>query len=90
MAWRGVACTGYYFYRFTRRKRVVVVGGGFAGSIVAKNLQRFFNVVLIDRKPHFECIPSLPFLVGNARRAAGIQVPHSSVRATVSMSTSMY
>ncbi|CAK9183946.1 unnamed protein product [Ilex paraguariensis] len=35
-------------------KRVVVIGGGVAGSLVAKTLQNFAHVVLIDSKEYFE------------------------------------
>ncbi|XP_074570363.1 uncharacterized protein LOC141826951 [Curcuma longa] len=37
-----------------RWKRVVVVGGGISGSIVAKYLQYHADVVLIDQKEYFE------------------------------------
>ncbi|KAH7840221.1 hypothetical protein Vadar_014277 [Vaccinium darrowii] len=37
-----------------RKKRVVVVGGGVAGSLVAKTLQDHANVVLVDSKEYFE------------------------------------
>ncbi|XP_057470687.1 uncharacterized protein LOC130759564 isoform X2 [Actinidia eriantha] len=36
------------------KKRVVVVGGGIAGSVAAKALQVHSNVVLIDSKEYFE------------------------------------
>ncbi|KAG6535289.1 apoptosis-inducing factor homolog B-like [Zingiber officinale] len=35
-------------------KRVVIVGGGIAGSVVAKSLQFVADVVLIDQKEYFE------------------------------------
>lgn len=37
-----------------REKRVVVIGGGVGGSLVAKSLQSFADVVLIDPKEYFE------------------------------------
>ncbi|PSR98791.1 Apoptosis-inducing factor like [Actinidia chinensis var. chinensis] len=36
------------------KKRIVVVGGGIAGSVAAKALQEHSNVVLIDSKEYFE------------------------------------
>ncbi|MFA5857020.1 MAG: FAD-dependent oxidoreductase [Candidatus Pacearchaeota archaeon] len=41
------------------KKRVVIVGGGFAGSYIAKNLENSFNVTLIDNKDFFEFTPSI-------------------------------
>lgn len=40
-------------------KRVVVVGGGFAGSYVAKTLEKEFDVTLIDTKDYFEFTPGV-------------------------------
>ncbi|KAG0494439.1 hypothetical protein HPP92_005433 [Vanilla planifolia] len=37
-----------------RRARIVVVGGGVAGSVLAKAVQQFADVVLIDPKEYFE------------------------------------
>ena len=35
-------------------KTVVIIGGGFAGSVAAKKLESKFNVILIDKKKYFE------------------------------------
>ena len=40
-------------------KKIVVIGGGFAGSYIARELQKDFNVVLIDRKDYFEFTPGI-------------------------------
>ena len=40
------------------RQRVVIVGGGFAGRVARRLLQRDFDVVLIDAKGYFEYVPS--------------------------------
>jgi len=40
-------------------KRVVIIGGGFAGSIVAKSLQDEFEVILFDTKEYFEFTPGI-------------------------------
>ncbi len=40
-------------------KKVVIVGGGFAGAKVAKALQKDFDVLLIDNKNYFEFTPSV-------------------------------
>ncbi len=41
------------------RTRLVVIGGGFAGAIIARRLQRDFAVTLIDSKDYFEFTPGV-------------------------------
>ena len=41
------------------QKKVVIIGGGFAGSTVARKLENDFNVTLIDSKDYFEFTPSV-------------------------------
>ena len=41
------------------KKKLVIIGGGFAGSLVARNLEKEFNVTLIDTKPYFEFTPGI-------------------------------
>ncbi len=43
--------------------KVVILGGGFCGSMVAKRLDGDIPVTLIDRQPYFEYYPSLPKLI---------------------------
>ncbi len=45
--------------------RVVILGGGFCGSMVAKRLDNrgLLDVILIDKEPYFEYYPSLPKLI---------------------------
>ena len=40
-------------------KRVIVVGGGFAGAYIARKLEKSFDVTLIDTKNYFEFTPSV-------------------------------
>jgi apoptosis-inducing factor 2 len=40
-------------------KRIVIIGGGFAGFKIAKALQNKFNVTLVDSKNYFEYTPSI-------------------------------
>lgn len=40
------------------KKRVVIVGGGYAGTSIAKDLEWDFDVTLIDSKDYFEFTPS--------------------------------
>lgn len=57
-------------------KRVVIVGGGFAGSIIAKSLQDKFEVVLIDTKEYFEFTPGILKIVRDRREAGRVRVKH--------------
>jgi len=69
---------GYYFYRFTEKKKVVIVGGGFAGSKVAKKLQAAFDVTLVDSKDHFVCLISLPSCVCDTAHLSKVTSRHST------------
>jgi len=42
-----------------KKKKVVILGGGFAGSIIAKQLEKEFDTILIDTKPYFEYTPGI-------------------------------
>lgn len=85
MRWLCVVCgvcgmqDGYYFYRFTEKKKVVIVGGGFAGSKVAKKLQAAFDVTLVDSKDHFVCLISLPSCVCDTAHLSKVTSRHSTV-----------
>lgn len=57
-------------------KKVVVIGGGFAGSYVAKKLQRNFEVTLIDDKEYFEFTPSVLKVLINPRLSKKIHLMH--------------
>lgn len=45
--------------------KVVIIGGGFCGVLVAKKLENidFINTVLVDKKSYFEYQPSLPKVI---------------------------
>ncbi len=40
-------------------KRVVIIGGGFAGATLARSLEHDFDVTLVDTKDYFEFTPSI-------------------------------
>ena len=52
------------------RPRVVIIGGGFAGLTTALNLDRSFDVTLLDPKPWFEFLPNIHELVSGHKRPA--------------------
>lgn len=58
-------------------KKVVVIGGGFAGSLVAKKLERDLDVTLIDTKNYFEFTPGVLRTIINPGHVKRIQVLHT-------------
>lgn len=57
-------------------KRVVIIGGGFAGSITAKRLEKDFDVILIDTKDYFEFTPGILRTIVSPSKTEKIQVFH--------------
>jgi len=58
------------------QKRAVIIGGGFAGSAVARKLEDDFNVTLIDAKDYFEFTPSVLRTLVEPHHIKKIQVLH--------------
>ncbi|MBI2572234.1 FAD-dependent oxidoreductase [Candidatus Woesearchaeota archaeon] len=59
-------------------KKVVIVGGGFAGAFAARNLQHHFAVTLIDTKNYFEFTPSILRTLVEPGHFSKIEIAHSS------------
>ena len=59
-----------------QKKNLVIIGGGFAGSFVAKKLENKFNTVLIDNKDYFEFTPSILRSIVIPRHLKKIQILH--------------
>ncbi len=59
-------------------KKVVIIGGGFAGSYAAEYLEKDkdFSVALIDTKPYFEFTPGILRTIVEPEHARKIQVLH--------------
>jgi len=58
-------------------KKVIVIGGGFAGSHAAKKLEKHFNVILIDTKDYFEFTPGVLRSIVEPEHVRAIQILHS-------------
>ena len=52
---------------FKNGKRIVILGGGFAGLAAARRLPSSYKVTLIDRKPYFEFLPNIHELISLAK-----------------------
>lgn len=58
-------------------KRLIIVGGGFAGSIIAKKIEnKNFEVILIDNKDYFEFTPGILKAFVNPRHINKIKIEH--------------
>jgi hypothetical protein len=63
----------------TQAKRVVIIGGGFSGSKIAREIEDYFTeVYLIDTKDFFEFTPSILKTLINPTYIRNIQVYHNS------------
>lgn len=58
-------------------KKVVIIGGGFAGAYAARKLEPDFTVTLIDSKDYFEFTPSVLRTIVEPEHLRKIQVLHS-------------
>lgn len=58
------------------KKRVVIIGGGFAGSYIAEKLQNAYTVTLIDSKDYFEFTPSVLRTIVEPEHIKKIQALH--------------
>lgn len=57
-------------------KKVIVIGGGFAGSYIAKKLEKKFEVTLIDAKEYFEFTPGILRTLVEPRHVKKVQILH--------------
>ncbi|CAK9041096.1 unnamed protein product [Durusdinium trenchii] len=61
------------------KKKVVVLGGGFAGLAVVRHLRRNFEVTLVDAKKYFEFIPGMVRPYSNPDLHRKLVVDYASV-----------
>ena len=57
---------------------IVIIGGGFCGSLCARKLEKKFNVTLIDTTEYFEFTPSVPNALCDSTYGDKIQVLHKN------------
>lgn len=58
------------------KEKIVIIGGGFAGSYAAKKLESKFNVTLIDTKDYFEFTPGILRTIVKPKHLKKIQILH--------------
>ncbi|MEK6926779.1 MAG: FAD-dependent oxidoreductase [Nanoarchaeota archaeon] len=57
-------------------KKLVIIGGGFSGALIAKKLENKFNVTLIDTKDYFEFTPSVLKVIVYPELISKIEIKH--------------
>lgn len=60
------------------KKKLIIIGGGFAGSYLAKKLENDFSVYLIDNKDYFEFTPGILRTIIEPEHAKKIQQLHKN------------
>lgn len=60
----------------SKKKKLVVIGGGFAGSLIARKIENKMDVILIDSKDYFEFTPGILRTLVEPRHIKKIQVKH--------------
>lgn len=58
-------------------KKIIVIGGGFAGSLAAQKLEKEYDVTLIDSKDYFEYTPGILRTIVEPGHIRKVQVLHS-------------
>ena len=58
-------------------KKIIVIGGGFAGSYIARKLEKDFDVILIDSKDYFEFTPGILRTIVESEHIKKIQILHT-------------
>jgi NADH dehydrogenase len=59
------------------RPRIVIVGANFAGIAAAQQLDRRYDVAVVDRSPWFEWLPNIHELLSGVKRAADLRLPRA-------------
>src|SRR3989338_3106921 len=67
-----------FLFLLQMKKRVVIIGGGFAGSTAARKLENDFDVTLIDAKDYFEFTPSVLRTLVEPKHIKKIQSLHKN------------
>jgi len=96
LLWRGTLLTYRFFVwawaaliytipPLENRKRVVIIGGGFAGTYCAQSLEDQFHVSIIDNKDYFEFTPSVLRTIVEPHHLRKLQVLHTHYLRTASV-----
>jgi NADH dehydrogenase len=57
-----------------KSRRIVIIGGNFAGLTTAINLPRNYSVSVIDCRPQFEFLPNIHELLSGIKRTSSLQM----------------
>jgi NADH dehydrogenase len=62
-----------------KRKRIAIVGGGFAGVTAAIKLSRRHAVTVIDPTRHFEWVPNIHEIVSSVKTPQGLRLDRAAI-----------
>ena len=62
-----------------KRKRIIIVGGNFAGLTAATKLSQRHAVTLIDPGEHFEWLPNIHELLSNVKTPQGLRLNRAAI-----------
>ena len=60
------------------QRRVVIIGGGFAGLAASAALKKSHSVAIVDRAPKFDYLPFVPDLISRHKNAKAIQLSRAA------------
>lgn len=62
-----------------QRKRIVIVGGNFAGLTAAVKLPKSLDVTVVDPSPYFEWIPAIHEILSGVKTPQGLRLDRSEI-----------
>ena len=60
-----------------RKEKLLIIGGGFGGALVAKRVERYFETTLVSANDYFEFTPSILRTLTDPNHLSSIQIGHN-------------
>jgi NADH dehydrogenase FAD-containing subunit len=68
----------HFLKEASTKRKLVIIGGGYAGTFTAMHLEHEFETILIDSKPYFEFTPSKLRTLVEPSKASVVQLNYST------------